>query len=65
MLGRTMTTSLCLASLCALLSFLPGADGLLKLWNVKDAECVNTFDGHEDKVHVVGAITSCVAFLAA
>ena len=29
---------------------LSGADGLLKLWNVKGSECLNTFDAHEDKV---------------
>ena len=27
-----------------------GADGLLKLWNVRSTECLNTFDAHEDKV---------------
>ena len=27
-----------------------GADGLVKLWNVRTTECLNTFDGHEDKV---------------
>lgn len=27
-----------------------GADGLMKLWNVPSTECLNTFDGHEDKV---------------
>lgn len=27
-----------------------GADGLVKLWNVRSTECLNTFDGHEDKV---------------
>ena len=27
-----------------------GADGLMKLWNVRSTECLNTFDGHEDKV---------------
>jgi WD40 repeat protein len=27
-----------------------GADGLVKLWSVKDAECINTFDAHTDKV---------------
>ncbi len=26
------------------------ADGLLKLWAVRGAECVNTFDQHTDKV---------------
>jgi U3 small nucleolar RNA-associated protein 13 len=27
-----------------------GGDGLLKLWNVRDGECVATFDDHEDRV---------------
>lgn len=27
-----------------------GADGLVKLWNVRSAECTNTFDAHGDKV---------------
>ena len=27
-----------------------GADGLMKLWSVRSTECLNTFDGHEDKV---------------
>jgi len=27
-----------------------GADGLVKLWSVKDAECINTFDAHTDKI---------------
>ncbi len=27
-----------------------GADGLMKLWSVRTTECLNTFDGHEDKV---------------
>lgn len=27
-----------------------GADGLLKLWAVQDAECINTMDGHADRV---------------
>ena len=27
-----------------------GADGLLKLWTLTDGECVNTFEGHADKV---------------
>jgi U3 small nucleolar RNA-associated protein 13 len=26
------------------------SDGLVKLWNVKDEECVKTLDNHEDKV---------------
>jgi U3 small nucleolar RNA-associated protein 13 len=28
------------------------SDGLLKLWNIKTGECVNTFEGHTDKVRV-------------
>ena len=27
-----------------------GADGLVKLWSVRTTECLNTFDGHDDKV---------------
>ncbi|KAJ7293063.1 U3 small nucleolar RNA-associated protein [Mycena rebaudengoi] len=27
-----------------------GSDGLVKLWNVKDEECVTTMDNHQDKV---------------
>jgi U3 small nucleolar RNA-associated protein 13 len=27
-----------------------GADGLVKLWSVKDAECINTFDAHTEKI---------------
>ena len=27
-----------------------GADGLLKLWGVRNAECLSTFDEHEGKV---------------
>ena len=26
------------------------SDGLVKLWNIKDEECVKTLDNHEDKV---------------
>lgn len=26
------------------------ADGLLKVWNIKDEECVATMDNHEEKV---------------
>ena len=29
-----------------------GGDGLLKLWNVRTTECVNTFDEHEGKVRL-------------
>ena len=40
------------------LDFLPGgqqlassaSDGLVKVWNVKDEECVATLDNHEDKI---------------
>lgn len=31
-----------------------GADGLLKLWSVRTAECTATFDAHEDKVGWLG-----------
>ena len=27
-----------------------GGDGLLKLWNIRDGECIGTFDDHEDRV---------------
>ena len=27
-----------------------GSDGLLKLWTIKNNECVKTFDEHKDKV---------------
>lgn len=26
------------------------SDGLVKLWNIKDEECIKTLDNHEDKV---------------
>lgn len=26
------------------------SDGLVKLWNIKEEECVKTLDNHEDKV---------------
>jgi U3 small nucleolar RNA-associated protein 13 len=26
------------------------SDGLVKLWNIREEECVKTLDGHEDKV---------------
>ena len=32
-----------------------GGDGLLKLWSVRTAECINTFDEHEGKVRPVVA----------
>ena len=32
-----------------------GSDGLLKLWNIKTSECVDSFDGHEDKVWALAA----------
>ncbi len=27
-----------------------GSDGLLKLWTIRNSECVKTLDQHEDKV---------------
>jgi WD40 repeat protein len=30
------------------------SDGLVKLWNVKDEECVKTLDNHEDKDDCLG-----------
>ena len=27
-----------------------GADGLIKFWNIKTSECINTIDGHEGKI---------------
>ena len=27
-----------------------GSDGLVKIWNLRDEECVRTLDGHVDKV---------------
>jgi U3 small nucleolar RNA-associated protein 13 len=27
-----------------------GSDGLVKLWNIKSNECIDTMDEHEDKV---------------
>jgi U3 small nucleolar RNA-associated protein 13 len=27
-----------------------GSNGLIKLWNIKNDECVGTFDEHEDKL---------------
>jgi U3 small nucleolar RNA-associated protein 13 len=35
------------------------SDGLVKLWNIKDEECVKTLDNHEDKVGSTG-VTSRV-----
>lgn len=29
------------------------SDGLVKLWNIRDEECVKTLDNHEDKVSCV------------
>lgn len=29
------------------------SDGLVKLWNIREEECVKTLDGHEDKVRPV------------
>ena len=48
-----------------------GSDGLLKLWTIKNNECVRTLDAHEDKVWglhcsrlddraLTGASDSCV-----
>ena len=42
-----------------------GSDGLIKFWTIKTNECVNTFDGHTDKVlHVVAQLTAQVWALA-
>ena len=30
------------------------SDGLVKLWNIKDEECVKTLDNHDDKVSWIG-----------
>lgn len=27
-----------------------GGDGIIKLWNVKKATCINTFEKHESKI---------------
>ena len=27
-----------------------GSDSLLKLWNINDGECINTFENHEDRI---------------
>ena len=35
-----------------------GADGLVKLWNARTSECVNTFDEHEDRIWAVAAAGS-------
>jgi U3 small nucleolar RNA-associated protein 13 len=34
------------------------ADGLVKLWNIKDEECVKTLDNHEDKVSTASSHTN-------
>jgi len=34
-----------------------GADGLLKLWSVRNGECLSTFDEHEGKVRLFIAPT--------
>lgn len=34
------------------------SDGLVKLWNISDQECVATLDNHEDKVHDFNALAS-------
>jgi WD40 repeat protein len=36
------------------------SDGLVKLWNIKDEECVKTLDNHEDKVGSTDGV--CVPF---
>lgn len=30
-----------------------GSDGLLKLWTIKNNECIKTFDDHDDKVWAI------------
>ena len=32
-----------------------GADGLVKLWNARTSECMNTFDEHEDRIWALAA----------
>ena len=32
-----------------------GADGLVKLWNTRTSECMNTFDEHEDRIWALAA----------
>lgn len=32
-----------------------GADGLVKLWNARTSECMNTFDEHEDRIWAIAA----------
>ena len=27
-----------------------GGDGLIKIWNIKNSECINTIDSHEGKI---------------
>ncbi len=34
------------------------SDGLVKLWNIKDEECIKTLDNHEDKVCFYNEATS-------
>ena len=29
-----------------------GSDGLVKLWSIKNTECMNTFDNHTEKVRI-------------
>jgi WD40 repeat protein len=31
------------------------SDGLVKLWNIREEECIKTLDGHEDKVSIAEA----------
>ena len=35
-----------------------GSDGLVKLWTIKNNECVRTLDEHEDKIWAL-AVSSC------
>ena len=35
-----------------------GADGLVKLWDARTSECVNTFDEHEDRIWAMAAAGS-------
>lgn len=35
------------------------SDGLVKLWNIKDEECIKTLDNHEDKVCLMGLLCRC------
>jgi U3 small nucleolar RNA-associated protein 13 len=33
-----------------------GADGLLKLWNIKTSECTATFDDHDGRIWALGGL---------